>query len=157
GPTESTTFAVTCELDLERVATSAVPIGRPIANTLVYILDEARRPVAVGELGELYIGGDGLARGYLNPPALTAERCVSVPGLAEAGPIRLYRTGDQVRWRADGLIEFVGRTDFQVKIRGHRIELEEVEAALVAGGLVLDAAITVHEDSRGDKSLTAHV
>lgn len=157
GPTESTTFAVTCELDMERVATSAVPIGRPIANTLAFILDEARRPVKVGEVGELYIGGDGLARGYLNRPDLTAERFVSVPGLIPLGEIRLYRTGDQARFRPDGLIEFVGRTDFQVKIRGHRIELEEIEVALMASGLVVDAAVTVHETPQGDKTLVAHM
>ncbi|MBZ5712804.1 amino acid adenylation domain-containing protein [Nannocystis pusilla] len=157
GPTESTTFAVSCELGLEHVATSNVPIGRPIANTLAYILDEQQRPVGVGELGELYIGGDGLARGYHNRPELTAERFVSVAGLRGDAAIRLYRTGDQARWRPDGLIEFVGRTDFQVKIRGHRIELEEIESALVASGLVAAAAVTVHESPAGDKSLVAHV
>ncbi|WP_434421608.1 amino acid adenylation domain-containing protein [Nannocystis pusilla] len=157
GPTESTTFAVTCELDQERAAGLNVPIGRPISNTLAFILDEQQRPVGVGELGELYIGGDGLARGYLNRPELTAERFVSLAGLTGAAPIRLYRTGDQVRWRPDGLIEFVGRTDFQVKIRGHRIELEEIEAALLASGMVSAAAVTVQESPSGDKSLVAHV
>lgn len=157
GPTESTTFAVACELDHERAAGINVPIGRPIRNTLVFILDAAQRPVGIGEVGELYIGGHGLARGYLHRPELTAERFVMVAGLTGEGAIRLYRTGDQVRWRPDGLIEFVGRTDFQVKIRGHRIELEEIEAALVASGMVADAAITVHESPSGEKSLVAHV
>ncbi|WAS93563.1 amino acid adenylation domain-containing protein [Nannocystis punicea] len=157
GPTESTTFAVACELDRERTAGSNVPIGRPIRNTLAFILDEAQRPVGVGEVGELYIGGDGLARGYLHRPELTAERFVTLAGLTGGAPIRLYRTGDQVRWRRDGLIEFVGRTDFQVKIRGHRIELEEIEAALVESGMVAAAAITVQESPSGDKSMVAHV
>ncbi|MCY1011584.1 non-ribosomal peptide synthetase [Nannocystis pusilla] len=157
GPTESTTFAVTCELDRERAAGLNVPIGRPISNTLTFILDEQQRPVGVGELGELYIGGDGLARGYLNRPELTAERFVSLAGLTGDAPIRLYRTGDQVRWRPDGLVEFVGRTDFQVKIRGHRIELEEIEAALLASGMVTTTAVTVQESPSGDKSLVAHV
>ncbi|MCY1056633.1 amino acid adenylation domain-containing protein [Nannocystis sp. SCPEA4] len=157
GPTESTTFATSCELGLEHVATSNVPIGRPIANTLAFILDEQQRPVGVGEVGELYIGGDGLARSYHNRPELTAERFVPVAGLRGDAAIRLYRTGDQARWRPDGLIEFIGRTDFQVKIRGHRIELEEIETALVASGLVTAAAVTVHESPAGDKSLVAHV
>ena len=156
GPTESTTFAVTCELDADKVATTSVPIGRPIANTLAYILDDERNPVGVGEIGELYIGGDGLARGYVDRPELTAERFVSVAGLGP-GERRLYRTGDQARWRPDGLIEFVGRTDFQVKIRGFRIELEEIELALVDSGLLTDAAVTVQEGAYGDKLLVAHV
>lgn len=123
------------------VSTSRADWGWPIpSNTQVFILDEARRPVEVGEIGELYVGGDGLARGYVARPELTAERFVMVPGLGD-GERRLYRTGDQARWRPDGLIEYIGRTDFQVKIRGFRIEVEEVEVALVSSGMLLDAVV----------------
>jgi amino acid adenylation domain-containing protein/thioester reductase-like protein len=157
GPTEGTTFSTACLLDPGRVATSAVPIGRPIRGTTAYILDAALRPVAVGEPGELCVGGEGLARGYLRRPELTAERFVEVAGLSPCGPVRLYRTGDQARWLPTGEIEFLGRTDFQVKIRGFRVELEEIEATLVATGTVRAAAVTVQESAHGDKSLVAHV
>jgi amino acid adenylation domain-containing protein/thioester reductase-like protein len=161
GPTESTVIATTCDLDDARVADGVVPIGRPIANTRVYILDDDRRPVGVGETGELYIGGDGLARGYLRRPELTAERFVEVPGLvpgAVRGPtLRLYRTGDQARWRPDGAIEFLGRTDFQVKIRGFRVELGEVEAGLLATGMLNDAVVTAQAGGHGEQQLVAHV
>ncbi len=156
GPTESTTFTTMHPLDLAEVDGATVPIGAPISNTRVFILDEARRPVGLGEPGELYVGGDGLARGYLNRPELTRERFVEVEDLDDE-PLRLYRTGDMAKWRADGAVEFLGRVDFQVKIRGHRIEIEEVEAALLASGLVGGAAIVVHEDALGDKSMVAYV
>lgn len=157
GPTEGTTFSTACDVTLESLERGSVPIGRPIRNTLVYILDAERRPVGVDEPGEIYIGGDGIARGYLNRPELTQERFVTVEGLRPDGPLRLYRTGDQAAWRSDGMIEFLGRTDFQVKIRGHRIELEEIEATILTLSEVKSAAVTVHERAHGDKSLIAHV
>lgn len=157
GPTESTVIATTCELDAARVAEGALPIGRPIANTRVYVLDGAQRPVGVGEPGELYIGGDGLARGYLRRPALTAERFVTVPGLVAGREVRLYRTGDLARWRPDGALEFLGRADFQVKIRGVHVEIEEVEAALLASDLLLDAAVAPQSGAHGETLLVAHV
>ena len=157
GPTESTTFTTMHPLSLTEVAGATVAIGSPIANTRVFILDGALRPVGVDEPGELFVGGDGLARGYLNRPELTRERFITVAGLGTPEPLRLYRTGDTAKWRADGAIEFLGRLDFQVKIRGHRIEIEEVEAALLASELLRGAAIVVLEDAHGDKSMVAHV
>ena len=122
GPTETTTFAATCRLnDLVDETVTQVPIGRPIGNTQVYILDGQGQPVPIGVTGEIHIGGDGVALGYLNRPDLTAERFI--PDLFSDEPdARMYRTGDLGYWRADGLIGFVGRNDFQVKIRGFRIE-----------------------------------
>ncbi|HWM91382.1 MAG TPA: amino acid adenylation domain-containing protein [Thermoanaerobaculia bacterium] len=143
GPTEGTTF--TCCHRVEAVE-ETVPIGRPIANARVYVLDDRMEPLPVGAWGELYAGGDGLARGYLDRPDLTAERFVPDP--FEEG--RLYRTGDRVRWRADGTLEFQGRLDSQLKIRGFRIEPGEVEAALLACPGVSRAAVVPV-----DKSLAA--
>jgi amino acid adenylation domain-containing protein/thioester reductase-like protein len=157
GPTENTTFTVAGAIELADLADGTVPLGRPICNTQVYILGSDLRPVEVGATGELFAGGDGLARGYLNHPQLTAERFLMVDGLDPDGPVRLYRTGDLARWRADGVIEFLGRVDYQVKIRGHRIEIEEVEAALLASEMLAGAAVVVQEGAHGEKSLAAHV
>ena len=132
GPTETTTFACTHRIDAMAADATSVPIGRPIANTQVYILDALGEPMPMGVAGEIHIGGDGVARGYLNQPALTAERFVRDPFSADP-QARMYRTGDLGRWLPDGTIEFLGRNDFQVKIRGFRIELGEIEAR--PGGL----------------------
>lgn len=141
GPTESTTFAVCHRLTATEPA--AIPIGRPIRNTRAYILDRTGAPAPIGSRGELCIGGDGLARGYLNAPELTAEKFTTLPG---SGDERIYRTGDQARWRADGVIDFLGRIDEQVKVNGYRIELGEIEKSLCAcenvkGAVVLKAPV----------------
>ncbi|MEH2135792.1 amino acid adenylation domain-containing protein [Nostoc sp.] len=156
GPTESTTFAC-CYLvrDIPE-GTRNVPIGRPISNTQIYILDSKLQPVAVGTPGELYIGGDGLARGYLNRPELTEEKFIPNP-FEEEGSSRLYKTGDLARFLADGNIEFIGRIDNQVKIRGFRIELGEIEALLSQHSDVQQAIVITREDIPGDKRLVAYI
>ncbi|MDG4765161.1 amino acid adenylation domain-containing protein [Solwaraspora sp. WMMD406] len=145
GPTENTTFT-TCHVTTTTEGVGdRVPIGTPIQRTSVVVLDETGAPVPVGVVGELYTGGDGLARGYLNHPAATADRFVPDPFAATPGS-RLYRTGDLVRWRADGVLEFIGRADEQVKIRGYRVEPGEVAAVLRGHPQVTDAVVVVRGD-----------
>lgn len=145
GPTETTIWSSTHTV---RESEGSVPIGRPIANTQLYVLDDRLRPVPVGVEGELYIGGDGVARGYRNRSGQTAERFIRHP-FSEDATARLYRTGDRVRYREDGIVEFLGRTDRQVKIRGQRVELGEVERVLAGHPAVREAVAVTREDPGG--------
>ncbi|HEY0607383.1 MAG TPA: amino acid adenylation domain-containing protein, partial [Herpetosiphonaceae bacterium] len=156
GPTETVVGCCVYEVPPGVPQPASVPIGKPIANTQLYILDRYAQPVPIGVVGELYIGGAGVARGYLNRPELTAEKFVPDPFAAEPGA-RLYRSGDLARYLPDGTIEFLGRTDDQVKIRGYRIELGEIEAALQQHEAVRDAAVIAREDTPGQKRLVAYV
>lgn len=155
GPTEGTTFTCCYSVRDQRELLDSVPIGRPIANAQVYLLDQQLRPVPIGIPGELYLGGAGLARGYLHQSALTAERFIPHP-FSEVGGQRLYRTGDRVRYTVEGEIEFLGRVDNQVKVRGHRVELGEIEAVLARHHAVRECAVVVRDES-GDKRLVAYI
>ncbi len=149
GPTETAIWSTVHRVQEER---GSIPIGKPILNTQVYVLDSQLLPVASGGIGDLWIGGDGVVRGYLNRPELTAERFIKDP-FRRGG--RLYCTGDQARFLADGNLEFLGRADFQVKIRGFRIELGEIETALEAQPDIKQAVVVAREDQSGDKILAA--
>ncbi|MFL6197929.1 MAG: amino acid adenylation domain-containing protein [Thermoanaerobaculia bacterium] len=156
GPTECTTFACCHPVSTPGAPGEPVPIGRPIANTRAYILDSLLRPLPIGVAGELYLGGEGLARGYLNRAELTAERFIPDPVSGRPGA-RLYRTGDRARSLPDGAIVFLGRDDGQIKIRGFRVELGEIEAALAEHPGVREAAVAAWEDEPGSKRLIAYV
>jgi amino acid adenylation domain-containing protein len=153
GPTENTTFTCCHPISADSLVAS-VPIGRPISNTQVYILDSSLQPVPIGIRGELYIGGDGLARGYLKLPELTAEKFVPNPF---TGSAKLYKTGDLARYLPNGDIEFLGRIDNQVKIRGFRLELGEIEAALIQHPGLREVVVIDREDRLGDKQLVAYL
>ncbi len=147
---------VTCYDSRQGEPRDSVPIGRPISNTRVYILDERRQPVPLEVPGEIYIGGDALARGYRNRPELTAERFLADP-FSDVGGARLFRTGDRGRYRADGQIEYLGRKDDQIKLRGHRIELGEIESVLAAHPAVGGVVAAVREEPPGEPRLVAYV
>ncbi|MDB4991665.1 MAG: putative linear pentadecapeptide gramicidin synthetase LgrB, partial [Myxococcaceae bacterium] len=154
GPTETTVMATRHIVERDD-AVGQTPIGTPIANTTTYVLDGDMRPVPAGVVGELWIGGDGQTRAYLNQPALTAERFVPNPYGAPGS--RLYRTGDVVRWLKTGTLEFVGRADNQIKLRGFRVELGEIEMALTTQPGVREGAVVVREDDRGQKRIVAYL
>jgi aspartate racemase len=156
GPTENTTFTCCYPITEPDQLGNSVPIGRPITNTQVYLLDSHLQPVPIGVPGELYIGGDGLARGYLNRPDLTEEKFLQNPFSDEPGT-RLYKTNDLARYLPNGNIEFLGRIDNQVKIRGFRIELGEIEAVLAQHPTVKEAVVTARKDISGNKSLVAYI
>ncbi|MGI9214933.1 MAG: non-ribosomal peptide synthetase, partial [Gammaproteobacteria bacterium] len=163
GPTEATVGCCVFVLnDIEKINTPCVPIGKPISNTQIYILDNQLNPVPVNVPGEIYIGGDGLARGYLNRPDLTAEKFVpnhfmKLENHKETKQLRLYRTGDLARYLSDGNIEFLGRIDDQVKIRGFRIECKEIESILNTHGDVTATVVLARNDDNSHKKLVAYI
>jgi acyl carrier protein len=152
GPTETTIYSVISKVEHGQ---GAVSIGRPIANTQIFILDKLRQPAPIGVAGELHIGGEGLARGYLNRPELSAEKFIANP-FSHGPEARLYKTGDLARYLPSGDIDFLGRIDNQVKVRGFRIELGEIEAVLRQHPAVSEVVVTVREDSPEDQSLVAY-
>jgi amino acid adenylation domain-containing protein len=153
GPTEATTFAVSYTVADDADLDPTMPIGRPIANTRAYVLDKLQRLLPIGAIGELCLGGIGIARGYVNQPGLTAERFVPDPFVAGA---TLYRTGDLVRWRPDGTLQFLGRMDRQVKLRGFRVEPMEIETALQAHAAIARAVVVLRRDAHGEARLVAY-
>lgn len=157
GPAECADTVATYRLAAPQSASLAtVPIGRAIANTHLYVLDARLQPVPIGVTGELYVGGIGVGRGYLNDPDQTRRSFLHDPFSQRRGA-RLYRTGDLVRWRADGALEFVGRIDHQVKVRGYRIELEEIEHVLVEHPDVQTAVVLARDDLGAEARLVAHI
>ena len=158
GPTEATVVATAheCSSGDRPSARGEIPIGRPISNSQIYLLDSHLQSVPIGAIGELYIGGAGLARGYLNRPELTAEKFVPNPFSSNPGT-RLYKTGDLARYRPDGVLEFMGRSDRQVKLRGFRIELDEIEATLNGHPAVQQAVVKLHDGAACDKQLAAYI
>src|SRR5438309_74389 len=153
GPTETTIWSSLSKIDS---TVGPITIGHPIANTQFYVLDENLNRLPPGEIGELHIGGLGLARGYLNSPELTAERFFADP-FADSANARLYKTGDVARFLPDGSVEFLGRTDTQIKLRGFRVELGEIEAVLTESRNVAQAVVIMREDQAGDQRLIAYV
>jgi amino acid adenylation domain-containing protein len=156
GPTETTIWSSARQIVEADQSAPAEPVGGPIANTQIYLLNGCREPVPIGVAGEIYIGGAGVARGYRNRQDLTAERFVVDPFSSEP-QARMYKTGDLGRWRADGTIEYLGRNDYQVKIRGFRIELGEIEAQLARHEHIKEAAVVAREDAPGGKRLVAYI
>jgi len=154
GPTENTTFTCCHTLCADDPVSESIPIGKPISNTRVYLLDEQLNPVSPGEIGELYTAGDGVARGYLNDPDATADKFLTDPFIDEPHQ-RMYRTGDLARWRTDGTIEFLGRVDNQVKILGYRIEPAEIETVLQRHSQVKQACVVAKMEN-GGKRLAAY-
>ena len=156
GPTETVVGCCVYEMPQGNTNAGPVPIGRPIANTKIYVLDKQLRPVATGVAGEIYIGGDGVARGYLAQPEITAERFIPNP-FSETGGERIYRTGDMARYRDDGEIEYLGRVDHQVKVRGFRVELGEIEAVLRQHPKVNEVVVMAREEVVGDRRIVAYL
>jgi amino acid adenylation domain-containing protein len=156
GPTEATTFSCTHSMRKETRIGGAIPIGRPVPGTSVYILDASGHRAPIGVTGELYIGGDGVALGYAGDHRLTRERFLSDPFSGEAGA-RMYRSGDLARWRTDGTVEFLGRADRQLKVRGFRVEPGEIEEVLRGHDQVADAYVTPFEDPPGNRALAAYI
>ncbi|HED66458.1 MAG TPA: non-ribosomal peptide synthetase [Planctomycetes bacterium] len=155
GPTENTTFTCCHDIRAAGEVTGSVPIGRPVSDTRVYLLDANLQPVPIGVPGDLFAAGDGVARGYLDRPELSAEKFLPDP-FSDDPSARMYATGDGARWRADGTIEFLGRRDGQVKVRGYRIELGEIESVLGEHPAVADCVVVVREDQPGDKRIVAY-
>lgn len=159
SPTETTIGCLTFEVDENSplsTSTAVVPLGRPIANTVLYVLDEHLNPVPVGVDGDLYIGGAGVSNGYIGQPQLTADRFRTDP-LNPASGLRFYRSGDRARWLPGGIIEFLGREDDQIKIRGFRVELGEIEAVLLRHPAVKQAAVVVKDTAERERTLIAFV